>query len=489
MQENDIKNRTISSLFWKFAERCGAQIVTFVVSIILARILDPEVYGSIALVTVIMTILQVFVESGLGSALIQKKDADDIDFSTVFYSNVLLCLSLYVLLFFCAPLIAEFYNMLELTNVIRVLGLSLIVSGLRNVQQAYVSKHMEFRKFFFSTTGGTIAASVAGIIMAIYGYGIWALVAQHVLNLLVGTIILWITVKWRPKKVFSFSRFKNLFSYGWRLLVSALIDVIYQDIRQLIIGKKYSTSDLAYYNKGKQFPNLIVTNVNSSIDSVLLPVLSKEQSDRKTVKMMTRRAIKVSSFIMIPFMVGLGVCAEQIVRLLLTEKWMFCVPYLRIFCFTYAFYPIHTANLNAIKALGRSDLFLKLEIIKKTIGMILLLSTMWFGVMVMAYSLLVSAIISTIINSFPNNKLLGYSYLEQLKDILPVIFISLIMGVAVYIVQYLNIADIYTLLIQIPLGVILYIVLSKIFKIDSFEYVLKIIKKIFIKKTAGRETK
>lgn len=489
LNNQNIKKRTITSLVWKFAEKSGAQIVTFLVSVVLARILDPDIYGSIALVTVIMSILQVFVDSGLGNALIQKKDSDELDFSTVFYFNIFACAILYVLLFISAPIIAYFYEMPHLVNIIRVLGITLIISGLRNIQQAYVSKHLQFRKFFFSTLGGSLSAAIVGIAMAIKGFGIWALVFQHVFNLLAGTIILWITVKWRPKKMFSWQRFKGLFNYGWKLLLSSFIDTIYNEIRQLIIGKKYSPESLAFYNQGRQFPNLIVTNINTSIDSVLLPVLSQAQSNRQTVKMMTRRAIKVSSFVIMPFMVGLAVCAEPIVRLILTEKWLFCVPYLRIFCFTYAFYPLHTANLNAIKALGRSDLFLKLEIIKKTIGMILLLSTMWFGVMVMAYSLLVSAIISTIINSFPNNKLLGYSYLEQLKDILPVIFISLIMGAAVYIVQYLNIADIYTLLIQIPLGVILYIVLSKIFKIDSFEYVLKIIKKIFIKKTAGREIK
>ena len=471
----------LSNLIWRFLERCGAQLVTFIVSVVLARILDPSVYGTIALVTVVTTILQVFVDSGLGNALIQKKDADDTDFSTVFYFNIVMCVGLYAILFCISPLIAAFYEMPELTNVIRVLGLTLVVSGVKNVQQAYVSKHMLFKKFFFSTLGGTIGAAVVGIVMALYGFGVWALVAQHLFNLIIDTLILWITVKWRPKKLFSWQRLGGLFSYGWKLLVSALIDTVYRDLRQLIIGKKYSTEDLAYYNKGQQFPNLIVTNINSSIDSVLLPTMAEAQNDKERVKAMTRRAIKTSSFIMWPLMVGLGVCAEPIVRLLLTEKWLFCVPYLRIFCFTYAFYPIHTANLNAIKAMGRSDLFLTLEIIKKAVGMALLLSSMWFGVMVMAYSLLLSTVIGSIINSFPNRRLLGYSYFEQIKDILPSILLAAVMGAAVFCVQFLALPDIWTLLIQVPLGALIYVAGAILFKFESFHYVWNMLKKLFKK--------
>ncbi len=478
----------MSNLIWRFLERCGAQLVTFIVSIVLARILDPTVYGTIALVTVITTILQVFVDSGFSTALVQKKDADDTDFSTVFYFNIATCVLLYVLLFFAAPLIAAFYEMPDLTPVIRVLGLTLIVSGLKSVQQAYVSKHMLFKKFFFSTIGGTIAAAVVGIGMAIYGFGVWALVGQYLVNLIAGTAVLWITVKWRPKKLFSWQRLKGLFSFGWKILVSGLLETLYQDIRQLIIGKKYSSEDLAFYNRGQQFPSLIVTNINSSIDSVLFPVMSKEQKDKSTVKAMTRRAIKTSSFIMWPLMVGLGVCAEPIVRLLLTDKWIFCVPYLRIFCFTYAFYPIHTANLNAIKAMGRSDLYLRLEIIKKTIGVILLLSTMWFGVLVMAYSLLLSTIVSSFVNAFPNKKLLGYSYIEQIKDILPSILLAGVMGVVVFCVQFIHLADIWTLIIQVTLGALIYIVGAKLLKMESFEYIWNLAKSFLKKRKSVQKT-
>ncbi len=475
-------NNITSNLLWRFFERCGAQGIAFIVSLVLARILDPSLYGTIALVTVFITIMQVFVDSGMGNALIQKKDADDLDFSTVFYFNIVVCVILYVAMFFTAPLIASFYNMSELTPIVRVLSIALIISGIKNIQQAYVSRKLMFRKFFFSTLGGTIGAAIIGIWMALKGFGVWALVAQNLFNMTIDTIILWITVKWRPKKMFSISRLKGLFSYGWKLLVSALIDTAYNNLRSLIIGKLYTESDLAYFNRGKQFPNLIVTNINSSIDSVLLPTMSKVQDDKKKVRDMTSRAIKTSTYIMMPIMVGLAVCAEPLVRIILTEKWLPAVFFLRIFCFTYAFYPIHTANLNAIKAMGRSDLFLGLEIVKKVIGLIVLVSTMFISVEAMALSLLVTCILSQIINSWPNRKILDYGYRQQLKDMLPQIGLSVIMGGVVFSVQFLNLVDVWTLVIQIPLGVCIYILGSKLLHVDSYEYVIGMVKAYLKKK-------
>lgn len=472
------KQKVFSNLIWRFAERCGAQIVQFVVSIILARILAPEAYGTIALVTVFTTILQVFVDSGLGNALIQKKDADDLDFSTVFYTNMLFCLILYLIIFMCAPLIAKFYNDNSLIALTRVLSLTVVLSGIKNVQQAYVSKKLIFKKFFFATLGGTIGAAVIGITMALKGFGVWALVAQQLFNVTVDTIILWITVDWKPKKMFSFNRLKGLFSYGWKLLASSLLDTTYNNIRQLVIGKIYSSSDLAFYNKGKQFPELIITNINSSIDSVLLPTMSKEQDNKEQVKNMTRRAIKTSIFIMAPLMMGLAFTSTNVVKFLLTDKWISCIPFLCIFCITYMFYPIHTANLNAIKAMGRSDLFLKLEIIKKVIGVILLLVTMNISVLAMAYSLLINSFINQIINSYPNKKLLDYSYLSQLKDILPSILIAVTMGIIVYLINFLNMPILITLILQVLTGAVIYIIASKMLKIDSFEYILGSVKAI-----------
>ncbi|MFQ9516389.1 MAG: lipopolysaccharide biosynthesis protein [Eubacterium sp.] len=478
----DIKSKTVSGLIWRFAERCGAQGVSFIVSVVLARLLAPSDYGMIAMITVFISISQVFVDAGLGNALIQKKDADDVDFSSVFYFNIVVCILIYGVLFVASPAIADFYNTPDLTPVVRVLGLTIVISSLKNVQQAYVSKKMLFKRFFFSTLGGTVIAAVAGIVMAYMGFGVWALVVQNLVNLTIDTLILWVTVKWRPTLVFSLTRLKGLISYGWKLLVSALVDTVYNNIRQLVIGKIYSSADLAYYNKGKQFPNLVVTNINTSIDSVLLPALSEEQTNRQRVKQMTRRAIEISSYIMWPLMVGLAVVAEPLTRLLLTEKWLPSVPYLRIFCFTYVLQPIQTANLNAIKAMGRSDLFLKLEIIKKCIGLIILMIAMQFGVLAIAMSLLLYTVFASILNASPNKKLLNYSYLEQIRDILPSIFLSCIMGGIIYPISLLNCNYIIVMILQILAGAAIYGAGSVLFKMDSFYYILDTAKQMFRKK-------
>ena len=465
-------------------ERCGAQVVSFVVSIVLARILEPELYGTIALVTVITSILQVFVDSGMANALIQKKDTDDLDYSSVFYFNVAFCLVLYIGLFFAAPLISRLYGSPDLVPVIRVLGLTIVVSGVKNVQQAYVAKTMQFRRFFFSTLGGTLFSAVVGITMAYRGFGIWALVAQQLLNVTVNTAILWLTVGWKPKLMFSLRRLGGLVSYGWKLLASALLDTVYLKLYQVVVGLKYTSSDLAYYNKADQLPLLVVENINSSIDSVLLPVLSAEQDSKEAVRDMTRRAIKTSTYIMMPMMAGLAVCAEPLVRLLLTDKWLPCVPYMQVFCIVYAFYPLHTANLNAIKAMGRSDVFLKLEIIKKIVSTILLVVSMNISVYAIALSQLVSCVTSQLINSWPNRKLLDYSYLHQLRDMAPAILLSLAMALCVRPVIALGLNDWLTLLIQIPAGVLIYVALSAIFHVDSFNFMLDVAKKLLSSRRA-----
>lgn len=470
--------KIVSNLIWRFLERAGAQLISFVVSVILARLLAPELYGTIALVTVFTNIMQVFIDSGMGNALIQKKDADDLDFSSVFFFNITMCLGLYGLMFVGAPLISAFYDMPELIPVIRVLSLTLVASGVKNIQQAYISKNLLFKRFFFSTMGGTFAAAVVGVGMAIYGFGIWALVAQHLTKNVVDMIILWFTVKWRPKLQVSVRRLKDLFSFGWKLLLSSLIDVVYNDLRQLIIGKLYTSSDLAQYNRGKQLPHLIITNINTSIDSVLLPTMAAEQDNQARVRGMTRRAIKTSTYIMAPLMLGMAAVAEPMVRLLLTEKWLPSVPYMRIFCITYVFYPIHTANLNAIKAMGRSDLFLKLEIAKKIVGVTVLGCTMWFGVKVMAYSLLFTSVTSQIINSWPNRKLLEYSYFDQLRDILPAILLAAGMGFCVSFVPMLGWMDYVTLGVQILLGAIIYILGSMLLQLEAYRYILQIVKSL-----------
>lgn len=477
------QNHTVLKNFiWRFFERCGSQGIAFVVSIVLARALMPEVYGTVALVTVFTSLLQVFIDSGFGVALIQKKDADDLDFSSVFFFNAAFSIFLYLLMFFAAPLLAKYYEIPELTQITRVLCLIVLPSGVRNVQQSYVSRTMQFKKFFYSTLGSNILSGIIGVVLAYTGFGVWALVFHTLSTAVFSVIILWLTVPWRPKWMFSFQRLKGLFSFGWKLLVSSLIDSVYNNLQSLIIGKRYSSADLAHYNKGNQFPYLIVGNINTSIDSVLLPTLSAQQDDKNAVRSMTQRAIQISTYFMMPLMTGLAVCAEPLVRLLLTENWLGCVLFMRIFCFTYAFYPIHTANLNAIKAIGRSDLFFKLEVIKKTCGFLVLFITAQISVEAMAYSMLATSVFYQIVNSWPNKKLLRYSYLAQLKDILPQLLLSCVMGGIVFCISLLPLHPLPMLVLQVLVGAGVYVGGSALFRLNIYTYLLQTLKSFLRRK-------
>ncbi|MCH5187311.1 MAG: lipopolysaccharide biosynthesis protein [Oscillospiraceae bacterium] len=468
----DTPKKVIFNLIWRYAERCGAQLIQFVVSIVLARLLTPSDYGLVGLITVFIAIANVFAQSGLGQALVQRKNADDTDFSTVFYYSIGFSIILYVILFFSAPFIAGFYNEPLLTAVIRVLGLVVVIGAVNSVQQAYVQKTMQFKRFFWATLGGTLVSAVVGIAMAYKGLGVWALVAQQLTNQCIDTIVLWLTVKWRPIWAFSITRMKQLFSYGWKLLCSSLLDTAYNNIYSLVIGKFYSSSDLGYYNRGKQFPMLIIQNINSAIDSVLFPVLSEAQNEKERLKAMTRRAIVTSTFLIFPAMAGLAAVAKPLTVILLTEKWLPAVPFIQFCCFTYAFWPVHTANLQAIKAIGRSDIFLKLEIIKKVIGITTLIVTLPFGLYAMMIGRCVSTISSSLINAFPNRRLIGYSYGEQIRDMLPSLLLSAAMCAIVLAVGLLNLNVWLTMLIQIIVGGGVYCAGAKLFKFECMEYII-----------------
>ena len=472
------KTKVISSLFWKLMERGGTQGIQFIVQIVLARLLLPKDFGTIAIVMVFISLAQVFVQSGFNTALIQNKDADEVDFSSVFYLSLFVASLLYVIIYFTASFVADFYKDPVLIPVLRVLALTLFFGAFNSIQNAYVARNMMFKKLFYSSVGAILASGTAGIIAAYMGLGVWALVIQQLINQISITIIMWFTVKWRPILIFSFKKVKKLFSFGWKLLVSSLIDVLYLDIRTLIIGRIYTPSVLGYYNRGQQFPNVIVSNINGSIQSVMLPTLSAHQDDIKRVKEMMRRAIKTSSFMIFPMMFGMAVVAEPLVKIVLTDKWLPAVPFLQIFCITYALMPIHTANLQAINALGKSDIFLILEVIKKVIGLIILVISLQFGVYAIALGQVFSGILSTFINAYPNKQLLNYSYKEQLVDIVPSLTITMIMGIVVYMFKFINISVWNMLVIQISVGIFIYFALAKLFKIESFIYLIETFKQL-----------
>ena len=405
-----------SALIWKLLERFGVQGVSFFLQIILARLLDPHHYGMLSMMIVFTSLANVFVQTGFNTSLIQNKDVTEEDYSSVFWVSLAIAIILYGILFFASPLIADFYRMQEIVTPFRVLALILIPGAFNSVQLAKVSREMDFKKVFYSNVGGTLISGITGIILAYKGFGIWALVVQNLLNIIVACIVMLFTVAWRPRFICNISRVKILFSYGWKLLVSALLDTLYQDIQGLVIGRKYDSATLGFFNRGKQFPQFLINAINGAVQSVLLPAMSALQDKKEEVKRVMRQSMTLSAFIIFPMMAGLAGISETLVKLLLTEKWLPCVPYIKLFCFSFAFWPVQTCNLSAINAMGRSDIFLKLEIIKKSYGMaVLIIAVVFFNTpLAIAATGLVTALLSCFVNAFPNKKLINYSFKKQI---------------------------------------------------------------------------
>ncbi len=466
------KKKVITNLIWRFAERCGAQGVGFVITIILARILMPEEFGTVALMSVFINIMYVFVDCGLSSAVIQKKNVDELDFSCVFIANIVCAILSYAIIFITSPLIASFYADGELVIMMRIMGISLIISSLKSVQQAYVTRKLLFKKFFFSTLVGTIVSGIIGIVMAYCGFGVWALIAQNILNTLIDTLMLWLIVGWHPKFQFSFERFRELFAYGGKLLLSGLIDTLYTNLQSLVIGKKYTETDLAYYSRGKQVPELLITNINSSLDSVLFPIMSGVQEEKDKLKSITRKALQTSTSFLWPILAAVIAGAPALIEVFLTNKWMDSVVYMRIFCLSYAFWPIHTANLNAIKAYGKSGIFLKLEIIKNVLGLIVLLLVFNKGVNLIAISGLILAPICALINWFPNRQTISYQFMEVLKDTCPAFIMSVFEFCAVIAVSFLSLNVYLKLFFQVIVGVAIYFLMLFAFKRDMCNVII-----------------
>lgn len=470
MSMESIRKKTINGLFWVFAEKIGAQIISFVVSIVLARLLMPEEYGIISIVFVIISLCDVFVDSGFGKALIQNQDTDERDYSSAFWCGLATSLVIYAVLFWSAPIIGRFYEMELLGPVIRVMGLRVVLASYSSVLKARVSKQMDFKRFFFSSLSGTLFSAVVGIVMAYRGYGVWALAAQNGVDAIVDTVFLAIMVRWYPKFVFSFQRVKQLFSYGWKVLAGSIVDTLYDNFRSLYIGRLYTANDLAFYTRGKQFPDLLTDNINSSITSVLFPAIASQREDKAAMKIMTRRAMKTSVYILTPMLCGLAVVAEPLVELVLTDKWLPCVPYMQILCINYALVPLQTANLQAIYACGRSDICLKLNILKKSFGFLMVLIFARISVLAMVWAGVASAVFSLLLNTFPNRKLLDYRLMEQLRDVVPCWLLSGGMVLCVRLVSMLDMAVLPKLTLMVITGVGSYILLSLLFRVESFFY-------------------
>ncbi len=476
MTEENLKKKVLSGLFWKVMENGGTQGIQFLVSVILARLLTPAESGEVMLIMIFIAIGNVFVQSGFNTSLIQKKTVDEADYSSAFYITLGIAAILYLILYVTAPLIAGFYEQPVFQPVLRVLAVTLFFGAVTSVQTAVVARNMKFKQLCLASLAAACGSGVIGVAMALAGKGLWALVMQQFFNSFFLMIVLWILVKWRPKLLFSFKKAGELFSYGWKILCSGLIDTIFTNVYGPVIGKIYNSHMMGQYFRANQFPSLIANNLGAAIQSVMLPAFSVHQDNREQVKSMVRRSIVTSSFLVFPMMAGMIAVAEPMVRLLLTDQYLPAIPMLRLLCIAYATWPLHVANLQAINALGRSEIFLKLEIIKKIVNVIALIISIPHGIYVMVAMRAVTDFVCTFINAYPNKKLLNYSFFEQWKDVFPSLLLSAVMCAIVYSVQFFVSGLLLTLVVQIIVGVVVYAGLAWLFKLESFYYLLGMMK-------------
>lgn len=476
-----LKKSAFGGMAWKLSERICAKLVSLIVSIVLARILVPEDYSLVSIVAIFFVLCNVFITGGLNTALIQKKNADELDYSTVLWASLTVAVVMYAGMFACAPLIAGLYDKPQLIAVIRVMGLTFFINAFKSVLSAYTSSHLQFRKFFFSTIIGTVISAFVGIAMALKGFGAWALVAQQMTNSFFDTMILFYTTRLRVGMAFSVDRLRGLFAYGSKNFLSSLITVAYDQVTPLIVGLRFSSADLAFYSKGRSFPDLINDTLSDTMAAVLFPVMSKVQDDLEDVRGITRRYIKTASYVIFPVMLGLFAVSDTFLLLLLTEKWLPAAVYIRIFCVSYMFNLINVGNIQAIRAIGRSDIVLILEILKKSLYFAVLAGFVFLSdrAELLAASNIVCTMIAIAVNTFPNRKLIGYRYRWQLADIFPNLLLSGCMCVLVVLVGKLPMAPGLRLLAQILTGAVVYVGLSVATKNESFRYLLNFGKQLW----------
>jgi len=482
-----LKEKTVSGVFWSFGERILAQVVSLVVSIILARLLTPDDYSIVGIVAIFFAFANVFISGGFNAALMQKKDADVEDYSSVLYISLGAAIVFYLVLFFCAPLLADLYEKEILVSVFRIMGLTLFINAVKSVICAYISSHLLFRKFFWSTIIGTVISAIVGIIMAYQGFGPWALVAQQMTNSIIDVIVLFATARIRFVFRFSKEKAKGLFKYGWKILAASGVSVLYDELNPLIVGVKYSGTDLSFYTKGRSFPGLINSTVGSTLSAVLFPSMAKMQDDKDVLLRYTRRFMQVSTFLIFPMMIGFLIVSENFILLLLTEKWLPATIYMQAFCVVYMFDMIQVGNLQVIRALGRSDVTLILEIIKKVAYAIVILLFVLFtnDPVLLAVACVVNTFIATIVNTFPNRRLIGYYYKLQIIDILPNLLRALFMGACVYCIGLLPLSPLFLLVLQVTGGIAIYFLLAAITRNPNFMYILNSLKQLLGRKKAG----
>lgn len=469
MDNGKLSFQVASGLFWAFGERILAQGISFIVSIILARILLPEEYGAVSLLLIFINIANVFVSNGFGEALIRKKDASSDDYSTIFLCSLTVSFVVYLVLFLAAPVIGEFYNNDSLSWLIRIMAFKIPISAISTIQHAYVSNKMIFKKFFFATLAGTLISGILGIAMAYMGFGAWALVIQYLSNTCIDTLMLFLIVEWRPRLIFKKKSASELLGFGWKVMLSSLINTVYIELRSLIIGRMYTTADLAFYNKGNQFPSLVINNVNTAIGKVMFPAMSRVSEDIKDLKRAVQLSMKMTSYVVFPILAGLSIIAHPLITILLTSRWENCIIYLRISCVFWACQPMQTANWQALKVLGQGNLCILLEVVKKLIGIILIFVSMHISVTALAASSAIFGIVSMLINMIPNGKLIQYSIKEQIIDILPSCWLTIGMCLCIYPLKYFIISPLMLLLTQVLIGIFVYVLISKVSQNECYK--------------------
>lgn len=477
---SDLKAKTISSLLWKVMERGGNAVVSLVVQIVLARLLTPNEFGLLAIIIVFVNIGAVFVQSGLNSALIQISDIEKEDYSTVFWISFVIAIFLYMVIFGAAPLIANFYNMSELIWPLRAISIILIINAYSSIQVAIVTRDLVLKKTFYATLASVFVSGITGIALAYIGWGIWALVIQQLLYQFVNCLVLGLQIDWHPEFAFSFLRAKKLFSFGWKLLVSGLMNTIYQSLSSLIIGKQFSQHTLGLVSQGEKYPQAIGNMLDGAIQPVMLSAVSRVQNDLMSVKNLTRRALKTSSFFVFPIMGMFAVAASSFTQVFLGNQWLLAVPFFQLYCFIYSLYPLQSSVAQAIIGVGKSGLYLKLEVFKKLYGVLLLIVAAFFirDVYAVVVGIALTNIIAVIVNSMYSRSLIHYGLLEQLRDIAPAIFLTGVSVLASCLLFFLNLAPSILLLLQCFVVTLTYVLFARLFSVEEFNYLMVNLKKL-----------
>ena len=471
MVEQGLKDRTIKGVGWSAIDNVAQYAVSFVVSIVLARLLSPEDYGLLGIIAIFTAVCTALINGGFGSALIRKKDATDDDYNTVFLVNLGMSLLLYATIFFCAPLIARFFEREELVLLTRVSSIGMIIGALAMVQQTRLTKRIDFKTQTKITLIASITSGVIGIVMAATGFGVWALVAQSLTSHLLRTVLLWFFNRWVPQLRFSGNSFRELFGFGWKLMVSGVLDTVWKELYQVVVGKFYSPATLGQYTRAKQFSSLFSSNLTTVIQRVTYPVLSDIQDDKTRMVAAYRSIIKTTMFVTAVCMFFLGAISEPLLYCLIGPKWHEASLYLPLICISGSLYPLHAINLNMLQVQGRSDLFLGLEIVKKIIALGPLFIGAFVGIMPMLYVNLLIGVICYFLNSYFPGKLLGYSSWMQIKDVAPGYGIALSIAVSVWFLKYLPVSNWIILPIQIIVGVIVFFILCRVSKSHEYEEV------------------